>query len=563
MPLIVDIGQCSETGPRERNEDRFGVVTPPGPELSSKGVLLALADGVGGGRGGQEAAHYAIRGLMTDYYATPDTWAVSRALNQVIDATSRWVLAEGRKRADLAGMACTLTALVLRGNRYHLSHVGDSRGYRLRGDALELLSTDHVWDHPGMQHVLTRAIGLDEHLAVDHREGDLQSGDVFLLMSDGVWEPLGPQRLHALALLHQDPQLLAKALVREALQQGGQDNATVVVAAVREVPAVGMDDLFGETHALPFPPALKPGQSLDDFEIREILHQGQMAWIYRAFDSQTQQPVLLKTPNPRRAEDDTLREGFLREEWLGKRIVSKHIAQIIPIAASRRSALYYVMAHHPGATLAARLKSGQHFAVSDAIELGRQLLRGIAALHRLEVIHRDIKPENLLINDEGQLRILDLGVARAAPTGDGQADVNPGTPSYMAPELFEGSRASVSSDLYAAAVTLYHALTRHYPYGEIEAFQRPTFRDIIPPSRYRPDIPAWLDNLLRKACARAPEQRFETAEEFLLALERGDQQTIAAPAPQPWLRRNPARFWRILCLLLAGVNLGLLYLLLK
>ena len=114
MPLILDLGHYSETGPRERNEDRFGVVTPQGPDLSSKGVLLALADGVGGVSGGQEAAHYASRGLMADYYATPDTWPVSRALNQVLEAINRWILAEGRRQPELSGMACTMTALTLR-----------------------------------------------------------------------------------------------------------------------------------------------------------------------------------------------------------------------------------------------------------------------------------------------------------------------------------------------------------------------------------------------------------------------------------------------------------------
>lgn len=91
---------------------------------------------------------------------------------------------------------------------------------------------------------------------------------------------------------------------------------------------------------------------------------------------------------------------------------------------------------------------------------------------------------------------------------------NPGTPSFMAPELLSGVPASVEHDLYAVGVTLYHLLTRKYPYGEIEPFQHPKFGEPVVPTRWRPEIPAWVENILLKAVALDPAQRFETAEEF-------------------------------------------------
>jgi protein phosphatase len=182
-------------------------------------------------------------------------------------------------------------------------------------------------------------------------------------------------------------------------------------------------------------------------------------------------------------------------------------------------------------------------------------------MQRLSILHRDIKPANLLEESGGGLRILDLGVALAAGVPYPELQGNPGTPSYMAPELFAGGHASVRSDLYAAGVTLYHLLTRKYPYGEIEPFQHPTFGDPILPTRYRPDIPSWLETWLMRACARDPRQRFETAEEMLLALERGDTQPLSSMMRTPLLL-NPLLRWRSIAAVAMVVNLLLLYLLL-
>ena len=184
-------------------------------------------------------------------------------------------------------------------------------------------------------------------------------------------------------------------------------------------------------------------------------------------------------------------------------------------------------------------------------------LKAVAVLHRLAIIHRDIKPENLHLGADGRLRLLDLGVA--ASDGEDAAETfneinNPGTPSYMAPELFAGTRASESSDLYAVGVTLYQLLTRKYPYGEIEPFQSPRFGDPVLPTRHRPDLPDWLESVLLKAVARAPADRFETAEEFLLALERGAQRPLRVARRTPLLQRDPLLGLKLLAMTSLAVN---------
>lgn len=121
MPLTVATGHATRTGPRPRNEDFVGMVTPAEPELSSKGLLAALADGVSGNDGGREASEYTVRGLLADYYATPDTWPVTQCLDRVLQATNSWVQMQGTVRPELAGMATTLTAVVVRGRHYYFA----------------------------------------------------------------------------------------------------------------------------------------------------------------------------------------------------------------------------------------------------------------------------------------------------------------------------------------------------------------------------------------------------------------------------------------------------------
>ncbi|MEW6312684.1 MAG: bifunctional protein-serine/threonine kinase/phosphatase [Pseudomonadota bacterium] len=559
MPLQVEIGHASFAGVRERNEDFFGIVTPEGDTLENKGLLLAIADGVSGNRGGREAAEYAVRGLLSDYYATPDTWEIPYALDKVLGAVNRWILAQGVTHRDLQGMASTLSLLVLRGDRYVLGHIGDTRVYRLRRHNLQQLSSDHVWDRPDMRHVLKRAIGLDRHLVVDYADGELALGDVFLLVSDGVWETLGEQAMHELLELHQDPQRAANAMTQQALAQGSQDNVTAVVARVTQVGDSNRHTLLDDGRELAVPMRLKPGQQIDDFDVLDILHESRCSILYKVRQTATQQVLVLKTLQPALRDDEQSRAGLLTEEWLGKKLLSHYFPQVLPLSAERRNFLYYVMTFHEGATLQQHLDRGRHFSVAEAVQIGIRLAKGLAALHRLNIIHRDIKPANLHLGEDGKLRILDLGVALNPATMHGEG--NPGTPSFIAPEQFGGAQASVQSDLYAAGVSLYYLLTRKYPYGEIEPFQHPRFGNAQPPTRYRPDIPQWLENLLLKAVARDTKQRFETAEELLLAFEHGERQPVLAPLRVPLAESRPLLLWQWVAAISIVLNLLLVYLL--
>ncbi|QSI76033.1 bifunctional protein-serine/threonine kinase/phosphatase [Niveibacterium microcysteis] len=557
MSLSVRLGHASLTGPRARNEDFVGAVTPEGAELDNKGLLAALADGVGGHADGREAAEFTVRSLLCDYYATPDTWAVPKALDKVIGAANRWLVSQSAKRGEAAGMATTLTAVVLRGRRWISAHVGDTRLYLLRDGALKRLTVDHVWEHPELSTVLSRAVGLDRHLAVDYAEGELAVGDRFLICCDGVWGTLNEARLLAILEKYDDPQEAAFALADSAVDSGSQDNCSALVLQLDVLPRDTLRDALSRIRALPLPPVMKPGQQIDGLTVEDVLHESRITMLYRVRAADGTLAVL-KTLRPDADAQDTA--ALAHEEWLARRVTDAAFPQVLEWP--QRSHLYYLMSWHEGETLAQRLARGHRFTAVEVADLGQRLMKALGALHRLAVIHRDVKPANLHLGHDGRLRLLDLGVAAS----DGHDELfneinNPGTPSYMAPELFGDGRASEATDLYAAGVTLYELLTRKYPYGEVEPFQRPRFGDPVPATRYRPDTPEWLESILLKACARDPAQRFETAEECLLALERGAHRPLQVPRRRPLAQRDPQLALKLLAAASLLANVVLLALL--
>ena len=154
----ASVGFCSEKGPRKQNEDFAAAVI--GAELPEprREVVAAIADGVGGAKGGRVAAELAVRGFLDGFWDLPETMEVSRAGARVVSALNTWINALGRQDPELKGMACTFTALVLRARVAHLLHIGDTRAYRLRRDRLTSLTKDHAREGgPGQSRVLTRA----------------------------------------------------------------------------------------------------------------------------------------------------------------------------------------------------------------------------------------------------------------------------------------------------------------------------------------------------------------------------------------------------------------------
>ena len=543
-------GVDSQAGQKASNEDAWLVVEPEAPLPQDKGLLLLLADGVSDCADGALAAKSTVRQLAADYYTLPDTWDVIPALQSLIEAQNQWLLSQ-----TVQPLMTTLCGLVLRGQRYVLANLGDTRCYLLRDGVMTRLSVDHSWAQPGLQHVLKRAMGLDKQVVADFAEGELKVGDRFVLVTDGVWETLGDHRLHELVQHFPAAEGAAQTLLRHALQAGSEDNVTALVVDILQLPVRSLGDELVGLGSLPVPPRLQAGQMLDGLQVESLWRESRNCLLYRVRDAEGR-PWLMKTLPPSGQGDVQAERALLTEEWLLRRLASHYFPEL-HLHPERRH-LYLLMQEYAGASLAEASHKQDGWTVPQVIQMGIRLGKALGILHRRNVLHRDVKPENLHWGTDGRLRLLDFGAACCPGVTEERPDNMPGTPSFMAPELLAGEVATASTDLYAAGVTLYWLLTRHYPYGEIEPFQRPHFGEPVSPARYRPDLPAWLETVLLKAVAPTAARRFETAEEFVLALERGESMSLM-PRRIPLMQRQPLRVWQTIALVSLLINFLLLY----
>ncbi len=587
MAFEIDIGFASQAGRKDTNED-FCAALLPEPGQEAMGSIVAIADGVSTGGMGKEAAQTTVTSLVRDYYGTPETWDTTVALDRIIGAQNAWLSGLNRRRHPVLGLT-TLTAVVLRGQSYALAHVGDTRAYLLRGGQLSQLTTDHVVDHPDLRHQLLRCVGAEDTLVVDYSQGDLLVGDVFLLLSDGVHGYLSNKRLKLLITTStdagQDARVMSKQLVDEALSAGSLDNATAMVVRVQGLLDASLQDENRHALTLPILARLKVGDTVDGFAVTAPVADNGINVLYQVRDVQSQKLYALKTLHPARAHDPEERTMLAHEAWLAKRMQSSsagpyfvNIHDKLPNSSRQglaHSAFYLLYDWHSGETLQQQLDARLRFAVPQAVIAALQVAKALSRLHRQNVIHRDIKPANLHQGEDGVLRVLDLGVALSGREPEALRVLHAGTPSYINPEqwgfgLRAGGRVGgedpppeppdAQSDLFALGVTLYQLLTGKLPYGDVLPYQVGRYyRDPVAPSRHNPEVPIWLDNVVLKAVARDKRKRFETAEEMLLALERGASRPLSAPGSNALIERDDTVLWKLALGVSVLFNLLLIY----
>lgn len=577
MSFEMDIGYTSRAGAKPVNEDFAGAMLPE-EGREAMGVIAAIADGVSAGGLGRDAAQTTVTTLVRDYYGTPQTWDTTVALDRIIAAQNAWLAASNRRSTPAVGLT-TLTALVLRGHSWTLAHVGDTRAYLLREGQVTQLTVDHVMPHRDLRHQLTRVVGAEDRLVVDYMQGDLQVGDVFILLSDGVHGSVRLRQLAETAELAQ-AQAIADSLVQAALRAGSNDNATALVVRVLGLLDATLQDVSRSAQELPVPVRLKAGEVIDGLRVEELVADNGVNLLYRVRDVHTCTDYALKTLHPSRAHDPEECAALAHEAWLARCMQSsraaEHLVQLHegPPGGKGQTAFYLLYDWHAGESLQQMLARQHRFAPAQVIDLATQVLQALARLHRQSVVHRDLKPANLHLGTDGVLRLLDLGVALSGREPAALRELHAGTPSYVNPEQWGFSLRSgrvdtnvppeapdAQSDLFALGVTLYQLLTEgKLPYGEVLPWQSGRYyRDPQPPSRHNPEVPIWLDHVVLKAVARDKRQRFETAEEFLLALERGASRPLTAPPASPLMQRDPAFVWKLLLVVSGLFNVLLIY----
>lgn len=581
--LSLTFGQYSQAGLKPVNEDCIGIKIPAQTELTMKGAVAVIADGVSAAEAGKEASEMCVSNFISDYYATPDAWSVKTSGEKIILALNRWLLSQ----SQIKGHVSTLSALILKSQTAYLFHVGDTRIYRLRKGQLECLTNDHTTAINNDTVYLARAMGMDNHIEVDYQKFELEQDDVFFLSSDGVHDFITHKDLqqilvkdvayYSAQLPSKDYSHVCQILADKALAAGSDDNLSCQIIKVDNLPDGNDQEVYERLSHLPFPEPLNIGQSLDDLIVIKVLHESPRSQVYlvrktnsssSGSDLKNNNLLVLKTPSVNFSDDAAYIERFVLEQWIGKRVDSPFVVKIIE--PETKTALYTLFEYIDGITLEQWIQQNPKPDVNKVIQLTELISRGIRALHRKDILHQDIKPDNIIIDRNGRPKIIDFGSCYAAGIEEIETPFTReqalGTAVYSAPETRFRMRKTKKSDLFSLAVIVYEMLTHHHPFGDqlekLKDQRKTTQLEYRSACLYNPMVPTWMDQALKRALSPQPEFRQEALSEFISNLQRPDRH-YASQGTEPLLQRNPLIFWQGLAVLQTSAVILLCYLLNK
>ena len=567
--LRISIGQHSDRGRKETNQDFHGAYIPKEPQLGSKGIAIALADGISSSNVSRTASETAVKSFLEDYYCTSDAWSVKKSAQRVLTAANSWLHAQTQQsqfRFDKdRGYVCTLSAMVVKSTTAHIFHVGDTRIYRLHDEALEQLTNDHrIWVSQDQSH-LSRALGVNPQIEIDYQALPVDAGDLYLFATDGVYEFVSSKFIADTVHEHaNDLDTAARLIVAEAYQKGSADNLTIQIVRVDELPDQDAKEVYQKLTELPFPPLLEARQTFDGYQILREVHASSRSHIYLAVDGETNTPVILKTPSIDLRNDPAYLERFLMEDWIARRINNAHVLK--PCEATRkRNYLYVVTEFIEGQTLSQWMVDNPKPDVETVRGIVEQIAMGLRAFHRLEMLHQDLRPNNIMIDNTGTVKIIDFGSTRVAGIVENATPIERhdllGTAPYTAPEYFLGEGGTTRSDLFSLGVIAYQMLSGMLPYGtkvaktRTRAAQRKlTYRSLLDEHR---EIPPWIDDALKKAVHPDPTKRYDELADFTYDLRHPNEAYINKTR-QPLIERNPVAFWKTVSFILAIVIVALL-----
>lgn len=562
--LRVSIGQHSDKGRKEINQDFHGVYLPQGALLASKGIALAIADGISSSSVSQVASESAVSGFLADYYATTDTWSVKTSIERVLNATNAWLYAQTRQSQyddKNHGYVCTLTGLVLKGAIAHIVHVGDTRIYRLsRSDATrcEQLTEDHRVRINAARSYLARALGISHRLDLDYRSCALALGDIFVLATDGVYEFISVDA-YATRLLKPkaDLQQIANDMLADAINNGSDDNLTIQIVRIDQLPEMESSEIVRQLDSLPCPPPLQPGMMLDGLKILHELKVSSRSHTFLAENTHDGRTAVLKVPSTGMRDDRAYLERFLIEDWVARRIDNPHVVRA-SITAMPRTAIYVATEYVDGCSLAHWMRKHPHPDQATLRSFMNQIARGLQALHRKEMLHQDLKPDNILIDADGTLKLIDFGATRVAGLDESHSGIDQinllGAAQYAAPEYFLGEQGSPRADLYSLGVIAYQLLSGGaLPYGttvpKIRSLKARDKLRYVSLHNHHGEIPDWIDGAIQRAVHPDPSKRHSELSEFIHELSHPNP-AYSVHKALPLIQRHPLRFWQTTALLL-------------
>ncbi len=557
--LEVAVGQYSHKGLKANNQDHCGAFVPREPQLSAKGLALAIADGISSSDVSHIASETAIKSFLEDYFCTSDAWSVKKSAQRVLMATNSWLHAQTmhssyRFEKD-RGYVCTLSALIIKSTTAHLFHVGDSRIYRLHDRQLEQLTNDHRLRMAEGQSYLSRALGVNAQLEIDYRALQLAEGDIFFLATDGVYEYVTADFVCDCIQQHRENLDTAAQLIAEkALANGSPDNLTAQILHVKKLPQQNAREIYQQLTELPFPPLLEARMRFDGYKIVREIHASSRSHVYLATDETTDKRVVIKIPSVDLQQNAAHLERFLMEEWIAKRINNPHVLKAA-FPNRKRHYFYTVADYVEGQTLRQWMIDNPKPDLESVRALVEQIAKGLQAFHRLEMVHQDIRPENIMVDNTDTVTLIDFGSTKVAGIAEMDSPLEHnnvlGTVQYMAPEYFIGETGNQRGDIFSLAVITYQMLTGHLPYGAevAKAKTRNQQYKLVYKSAllYNRDVPLWVDGALRKALQPDPYKRYSEVTEFIYELRNPNEEFLHRGKP-PLLERNPILFWKSVAL---------------
>jgi serine/threonine protein phosphatase PrpC len=509
-----------------------------------------VCDGVGSAEEGAAAAKRATNYLMNNFKIRPKSWSIEKSIKTFIESINTILYKESITQYERSELVTTLTIVVIEGNRLYGANVGDSRVYLNRDSKLIQLSHDHAMEEEGYENVLTQAIGVSEDVEVYYFENILEQYDKILLCSDGLYNVLTEKEI--LNEIGKGANTLIKK-ASKLTEEFLPDDTTAVILEILQTSE--REALKQQT--LPIIPSLKVGDNIDGYKLEKSLIQNNRTWLAT---KKTKQYVIKFAPSEA-ADDKEVLDLFVKEAWNAKRLKADFFPKaVIP---KTRTSRYYVMQLFRGENLNNYLSSHQHITIDDAVELTKALLDMSQYLLKYDLVHGDIKPDNIMIakgdEDTREYKIIDFGSITEIFSTQSKA----GTPSFLAPERFQGEAISETTEIFAIGVTLYLSLTGKYPYGEIEPFQSPSFKEAKKPSHFNSNIPDWLDSVIMRSIALDKDQRYEHYSEMEYELTHPQKVKPYFIKNAPLIEKSPLLFYKSAFTIMTFINFILIYLLLK
>jgi serine/threonine protein phosphatase PrpC len=558
--LKITLGQYSQAGRKDSNQDFHGATTPIDYLLESKGIAIAIADGISSSDVSQIASKTAVTGFLADYYCTSDAWSVKHSAQKVLQATNSWLFAQTqnsphRFNSD-KGYVCTFSAIIIKSNNFHVFHSGDSRIYRLANTNLEQLTQDHRRIVSEEVSYLTKALGIHSHLELDYISQPVHQGDIFILATDGIYEYIDNNTLINIISEHEhNLDKAAQAIHKQAYDNGSTDNLTIQIAKVIELPAHQVEEIQQQILNLPLPPLFEARMEFDGYKIIRDIYISSRSHVYLAQDLNTKKQVVLKAPSTELRDNKPYLECFLMEDRIARRIHNPYVLSAIN-SPRKRKYLYNVTEFIEGKSLSQWIIDNPKPNIDQVRHIINQVVKGLQAFHRQEMIHQDLRPNNIMIDVAGTAKIIDFGATKVGGILDigCNRDDNEikGTAQFSAPEYYLGAEGTTRSDIFSLGVITYHMFTGKLPYGvHVSKALTPAGQRKL---EYRPileeeyGLPPWVDHAIKKAVNIDPLKRYSEVSEFSYDLNQPSAAFLKRTKP-PLMERDPLLFWKSMSLI--------------